>query len=147
MTVAETLGASERDLGTSSWETITQEQVDRFADTTGDHQWIHVDPERAAAGPFGRTIAHGHLVLSLLPRLMNDVLELSDRRLAINYGVDRIRFTAPVPVGSRVRLHATLVAAEPRGDGVLLRTRVELELEGSTKPALVGEVLSLAYAS
>jgi acyl dehydratase len=145
MTVAETVGAAGLELGTSGWRTITQEQIDGFAAATGDEQWIHVDRVRAAAGPFGQTIAHGYLLLSLLPSLAAEVLELADRRLVVNYGVDRIRFTAPVPAGSRVRLRARLVSADPRGEGVLLRLGVELELEGSERPALAGETLSLAY--
>ena len=139
-------GAAGRELGPSAWVSLDQAQVDAFAAATGDDQWIHVDPVRAAAGPFGRTVAHGYLTLALLPRLLGEILELADRRLAINYGIERIRFTAPVPVGSRVRLRATLAEVQPRGDGLLLRLAVVLELEGSEQPALVGETLSLVFA-
>ena len=139
-------GAAGRELGPSAWVSLDQAQVDAFAAATGDDQWIHVDPVRAAAGPFGRTVAHGYLTLALLPPLLGEILELADRRLAINYGIERIRFTAPVPVGSRVRLRATLAEVQPRGDGLLLRLAVVLELEGSEQPALVGETLSLVFA-
>ena len=146
LTVAELLDANGLDLGASDWRSIRQEDVNQFAVLTGDDQWIHVDALRASAGPFGRPVAHGYLLLSLLPLLMRELFELTDKRLSINYGIDRIRFTAPVTVGSRVRLHATVAEAHSRGDGVLVRTAVELELEGSEKPALVGEVLSLVFA-
>jgi acyl dehydratase len=133
------------DLGTSSWHRVDQERIDRFAEATGDHQWIHVDPEAAAQGPFGGTIAHGYLSLSMLPLLMSEVLSVTDSGMGINYGVDRIRFTAPVPSGSEVRLHATLRSAERRGEGVLCRVGVEVEIRGAEKPALVGETLSLFF--
>src|SRR6478752_384434 len=100
------------DLGTSEWIEVTQERIDTFAEATGDHQWIHVDPERAKQGPFGRTIAHGYLTLSLLPQLMPQVLTIEDSVMGVNYGVEKVRFTSPVPVGSRVRLHARLLGSE-----------------------------------
>jgi acyl dehydratase len=134
-----------RDLGTSSWVAIEQRQIDLFAEATGDHLWIHVDPEAAALGPFGQTIAHGYLTLSLLPMLFSEVMTVSDARMGVNYGVERVRFTAPVPSGSRVRLHAKLLGSERRPNGVLFRIGVEIEIEGRDKPALVGEVLFLAY--
>jgi acyl dehydratase len=135
----------ERELGTSSWVTIEQRQIDLFAEATGDHQWIHVDPVAAAQGPFGTTIAHGYLTMSLLPVLLSEVMTVSDAHLGVNYGVERLRFTAPVPSGSRVRLHARLIGTERRPNGALLRIGVEIEIEGQEKPALVGEVLFLAY--
>jgi len=138
------MGAEERDLGASEWWTIEQRHIDLFAEATGDHQWIHVDPERAAAGPFGGTIAHGYLSLSLLPRLMDDLFEVADAKVGINYGIDRIRFTSPVRSGSRVRLKARFASAEPKAGGVLYRVGVEVEIEGGERPALVGEVLYLA---
>lgn len=144
LTVAELERADELDLGASSWLTVDQSRIDAFAEATGDRQWIHVDPERAAAGPFGATVAHGYLTLSLLPILFEELLEVSDRRLGLNYGVDRIRFTAPVRAGSRIRLRARLRSSERRSAGVLARVGVELELEGSEKPALVGEILVLS---
>ena len=133
------------DLGASAWHEVTQEQVQLFADATGDHQWIHVDRERAAAGPFGGTIAHGYLMLSLLPQLLHGLLTIADARLGVNYGIERVRFTAPVPSGSDVRLKARLGASERRGEAVLYRVEVEVELRDSERPALVGEVLYLAY--
>jgi acyl dehydratase len=137
--------AGERVLGTSSWVPVDQRQIDLFAEATGDYQWIHVDPEAAAQGPFGQTIAHGYLTLSLLPVLLSEVISVTDARMGVNYGVERVRFTSPVPSGSRVRLHAKLLGSERRSNGVLLRLGVEVEIDGGDKPALVGEVLSLAY--
>jgi len=145
LTLAELEAAGERDLGVSDWETITQEQVNLFAEATHDHQWIHVDPEMAAQGPFGGTVAHGYLSLALLPYFVSQVLVLTDMRMGINYGTERVRFTSPVPVGSRVRLKARLNASERRGEGVLYRVGVEIEVEDADKPALVGEVVYLAY--
>jgi acyl dehydratase len=133
--------AGERDLGTSSWVRIEQRAIDLFAEATGDHQWIHVDPEAAAHGPFGTTIAHGYLTLSLLPALLSEVLRVTDSRMGVNYGIERIRFTAPVPSGSEVRLRARLRTAERRGEGVLYHVGVEIEIRGGEKPALVGEVV------
>jgi acyl dehydratase len=134
----------ERDLGTSSWVVVGQRQIDMFAEATGDHQWIHVDRAAAAQGPFGQTIAHGYLTLSLLPALVAELLEVTDQSMGINYGIDRIRFTQPVPSGSRVRLRARLLGGERRQDGVLYRIGVEIEIEGVERPALVGQVVYLA---
>ena len=145
LTLAELERAEERDLGTSDWVTIDQEQVNQFAEATHDRQWIHVDPEAAAKGPFGGTVAHGYLTLALLPHLVSQVLSVSDARMGINYGTEKIRFTAPVPVGSAVRLKARLLGAEPRGEGVLYRVGVEIEIRDAEKPALVGEVLYLVF--
>jgi acyl dehydratase len=145
LTLEELEHAGERDLGATDWVTLDQERINRFAEATGDHQWIHVDPELAAQGPFGGTIAHGYLSLALLPGLLPEVLTVEGARMGINYGIDRVRFTAPVPVGSRVRLKAKLTSAERRGDGVLYKLGVEVEIEGSDKPALVGEVLYLVF--
>lgn len=144
ITLAELAGSEERDLGSSPWVKIEQERVNLFADATGDHQWIHVDPEAAKAGPFGGTIAHGYLSLSLLPVLLSDVIRVSDARMGVNYGIDRLRFTSPVPTGSEVRAHARLLSAEPKGDGILYKVGVQLEIKGQEKPAMVGEVLFLA---
>jgi acyl dehydratase len=145
LTIAELEQSGERELGASSWHTIDQEKINLFAEATGDHQWIHVNPEAAAQGPFGGTIAHGYLSLSLLPGLLPEVLTVEGARMGINYGIDRVRFTAPVPVGSQVRLKARLVSAERRGGGVLYKLGVEVEINGSEKPALVGEVLYLVF--
>jgi acyl dehydratase len=127
-------------LGTSDWVTITQEAVNMFADATGDHQWIHVDPERAAAGPFGTTIAHGYMTLSLLPQLMHGLYTVKGIKMAINYGLNKVRFPAPVPVGSKVRAQTSLVSVEDIGNGaaqVIMSSTVEIE--GSAKPACVAE--------
>ena len=141
----EDLQAGERDLGASAWHTIEQRNIDLFADATGDHQWIHVDPEAAAAGPFGTTIAHGYLSLSMVVMLLAEVLTVEGARMGINYGIDKVRFTSPVPSGSEVRLHAKLLSGEPRGEGILYRIGVQVEIKGAEKPALVGEVLYLVF--
>jgi acyl dehydratase len=145
LTLAELEAAEELELGTSNWETIEQGQIDRFAEATHDHQWIHVDPEMAAQGPFGSTVAHGYLSLSMLPYFVSQVLSVTDARMGINYGTEKIRFTAPVPVGSQVRLKATLKGSEQRGEGVLYRLGVEVEIKDAEKPALVGEVVYLVF--
>jgi acyl dehydratase len=145
LTLAELEASTDRDLGTSAWETIDQRQIDLFAEATHDHQWIHVDPEAAAQGPFGTTVAHGYLTLSMLPYFVSQVLNVTDVRMGINYGTEKIRFTAPVPVGSQVRLKATLRDSERRGEGVLYRLGIEVEIKESEKPALVGEVLYLVF--
>src|SRR3954463_2792347 len=132
------------ELGASDWHLVDQERGDAFAEVTGDHQWIHVDPERAAAGPFGSTVAHGYLTLSMLPMLLAEVVTVSDAALGLNYGTEKIRFTKPVPVGSRVRLHAKLVKTQRRGPSVIWNVGVEVEIEGKEKPALVGEVVYMA---
>ena len=145
LTLAELEASEERELGTSEWETIDQKQIDLFAEATHDHQWIHVDLEAATQGPFGTTVAHGYLSLSMLPYFLSQVMSVSDSRMGINYGTEKIRFTAPVPVGSQVRLKAVLRSSERRGEGVLYRIGVEVEIRDSEKPALVGEVLYLAF--
>ena len=145
LTLAELESSKNRDLGKSEWETIEQPQIDLFAEATHDHQWIHVDPEAAAQGPFGTTVAHGYLTLSMLPYFVSQVLNVSDVRMGINYGTEKIRFTAPVPVGSQVRLKARLLSSERRGEGVLYRLGVEIEIKDAEKPALVGEVLYLVF--
>lgn len=145
LSLAELEASEDVDLGTSDWETIDQSQIDLFAQATHDHQWIHVDPEAAKQGPFGTTVAHGYLSLSMLPYFVSQVLNVSDVRMGINYGTEKIRFTAPVPVGSQVRLAATLRSSERRGEGVLYRLGVEIQIRDSEKPALVGEVLYLVF--
>jgi acyl dehydratase len=134
-------------LGFSEWVTVTQEQVDAFADATGDHQWIHVDVERARAeSPFGGPIAHGYLTLSLAPVLTAQILEVTGFRMAVNYGLDRVRFPSPVPVGSRVRASAVLEEATLLEGGALhVRMVVTLEVEGAEKPCCVATVLSRRY--
>jgi acyl dehydratase len=135
-----------RKLGTSDWFTVDQKTIDLFAEATGDHQWIHVDVERAARElPGGRTIAHGFLTLALLPRLSPTVYRIRNRSRAINYGSNKVRFTAMVPAGSRIRLHMTLKACEAIAGGVRLTVENEMEVEGSPRPCLVAETLSQVY--
>ena len=145
LTIADLESASEQDLGVSDWHTVTQEHINQFAEATGDHQWIHVDPDMAKQGPFGTTVAHGYLSLSLLPKLLGEVMTVSDAKMGVNYGTDKIRFTNPVPSGSRVRAKAKLVDSQRKGDGILYKVGVEVEIEGQEKPALVGEVLYLVF--
>ena len=134
------------EIGVSDWFTIDQDRVDAFADATEDHQWIHVDPERAAQGPFGTTIAHGFLTLSLTVRLGSDIeLDVGEPRMAINYGLDRVRFTAPVPVGSRVRARVELASAEEKGGSLQVKRNITIEREGEERPAMVAEALSRYY--
>lgn len=135
------------ELGVGEWVTVDQRSIDLFAQATGDHQWIHVDPERAADGPFGTTIAHGFLTLSLLPRLVADIYRVDGVRMGVNYGLDKVRFIAPVPVDARVRVRSVLRGVEPKGEGVL-RVLLEstIELEGSDKPACVAQTIAQLYA-
>jgi acyl dehydratase len=145
LTLAELESAAGLALEPSDWVTLDQQKIELFAEATGDHQWIHVDPEAAAKGPFGTTVAHGYLSLSLLPDLLGRVLKVTDARMGVNYGIEKVRFTAPVPSGSRVRLKPTIRTAERRGEGVLYNVAVEVEIEGADKPALVGEVVYLVF--
>jgi acyl dehydratase len=132
-------------LGYSDWMEITQERVNLFADATGDHQWIHVDPVRAAAGPFGTTVAHGFLTLSLLPEMGISAFELRDTRMGVNYGLNRVRFPAPVPVGSRLRGRFKLLSFEAIEGGAQLTFEVTMEREGSAKPVCIAESVSRRY--
>lgn len=133
-------------LGASDWITMDQATIDLFAEATGDHQWIHIDVERAAREmPGGRTIAHGFLTLSLLPRMTPTIYRVVKRSRSINYGCNKVRFTHPVPAGSRLRLHVTLKAVEPVKGGVRCTFENEMELEGSDRPCLVAETMSLTY--
>ena len=130
----------------SDWVEITQERVNQFADATGDHQWIHVDAERAKReSPFGGPIAHGYLTLSLLPKLMSDAIEIDGTRVSVNYGVNRVRFTDPVPVGSRVRARIGLAKFERIAGGAQLFWNVTIEREGAAKPAMIAETVSRRY--
>ncbi len=135
-----------RDLGASDWLEITQERVNLFADATGDHQWIHVDPERAKDGPFKTTIAHGYLTLSLIIPLFNDLLAITGVSMAVNYGLDKVRFPAPVPVGSRIRLTGSVDSVEDVRGGVQMKVVFTVEIEGSDKPACVAEAIYRQYA-
>ncbi|BBZ42583.1 MaoC family dehydratase [Mycobacterium conspicuum] len=138
--VADLAAATGETLGQSDWVTITQEDVNLFADATGDHQWIHVDPERAAKGPFGKTIAHGYMTLSLLPRLQHEIYTVNGIKLAINYGLNKVRFPSPVPVGSKVRAVASLVSVDDVGDGAVQAVvSTTVEIDGAPKPACVAE--------
>jgi acyl dehydratase len=141
LTIASLTEQSELDLGSSHWMEIDQPRIDAFADITEDPQWIHVDAERAATGPFGTTIAHGYLTMSLVAPVLNELFVVDDAVASINYGANKIRFPAAVPVGSRLRGRLTLVNAEPVAGGVQANLRVTMEIEGGDKPACVAEVL------
>jgi acyl dehydratase len=132
-------------LGYSNYRRITQEQVDLFAEATGDHQWIHVDPERAAAGPFGHTIAHGYLTLSLVPVLLGGVMKVDGVAMGVNYGTNKVRFTAPVPVGSEVRAGATLASVHDVDGGVQVALDVTVEVRDAIKPSCVAQVVFRYY--
>lgn len=135
-----------QEVAVSDWITITQEQVNLFAEATGDHQWIHVDVERAKAGPFGGPIAHGFLTLSLLPRFFQTSMEVRNVGMGVNYGLNKVRFMAPVPVGSRLRAHMKLLACDPiEKGGFQMNWLVTIEREGSDKPVCVAESLSRRY--
>jgi acyl dehydratase len=130
------------ELGPTDWLEVTQERVDAFADATGDHQWIHVDPARAGAGPFGTTIAHGYLTLSLVNYFLPEVVEVKGMAMGVNYGLDRVRFPAPVPVGARLRGGVEVLAVDDVAGGVQAAMRVTVEIEGGDRPACVADVLS-----
>ncbi|MBS0469405.1 MAG: MaoC family dehydratase [Proteobacteria bacterium] len=143
---AAVLEAVGRDLGSTDWLTITQERINTFADATGDHQWIHVDPERAKDGPFGKTIAHGYLTLSLANLFLPQLVQYQGLKMGVNYGCDKVRFPAPVPVGARVRGHGSVVAAESlKGDGVQVTVRISVQIEESDKPGCVVDTISRLY--
>ena len=146
LTLAELEASGDRDLGASDWHEITQGQIDQFAEATGDHQWIHVDPERARSGPFGMTIAHGYLTLSLVNLFLPQLLEVRGISMGVNYGADKVRFPAPVPVGSRIRGSGQLVEAESaKGGAVQAKVRVTVEIEGKDRPGCVADTISLFY--
>ena len=134
-----------QEIGSSNWLLIDQARLNLFADATGDHQWIHVDPERAAAGPFGAPIAHGFLTLSLLPMMFADGFAIDDVRMGVNYGLNRVRFVSPVPVGSRLRAHFKLLKYEALDGGAQLTVEATIEIEGSAKPACVAESVTRRY--
>lgn len=135
-----------QELGQSEWHEVTQEQVNAFADATGDHQWIHFDPEAAKAGPFGGPIAHGYLTLSMVPMLSVEAWVPDGIDMAVNYGLNRLRLPAPVPVGSKVRLRSSLVSAKDRPDGMVeVATAVTIEVEGAAKPSCVAETVTLFH--
>ena len=132
-------------LGYSEYHEITQEQVNLFADATGDHQWIHVDPERAKSGPFGGPIAHGYLTLSLAPSLIPEVVQVHGFSMGVNYGCEKVRFPSPVPVGSKLRAGAELVGVDDVASGVQVSMKLTFEVEGASKPSCVAEVVYRYY--
>jgi acyl dehydratase len=132
-------------LGHSDWHTVDQDQINRFADATGDHQWIHIDVERAKSGPFGTTIGHGYLTLSLAPIFIFQILKVEGAKLVVNYGLGKVRFPAPVPSGSRVRMGAEIGAVEPVAGGLQVQLNATFEIEGGAKPACVAEILFRYY--
>jgi acyl dehydratase len=138
-------GAAGRHLGYTEWREMTQERVNLFADATDDHQFIHVDPERAKQTPFGGTIAHGYLTLSLLAPIMGELMHVSDAKMGLNYGLDRVRFPAPLPVGARFRGGAEIVEVTEVPGGLQVKARCTVEVEGSEKPACVAECLVRLY--
>lgn len=143
--IDELRAAAGTEIGHGEWQEIDQDRIDKFADATGDHQWIHVDPERAAAGPFGTTIAHGYLTLSMLPVLTAGLAAVEGVRMGVNYGVNRVRFPAPVPVGSRIRARVDLLSVEDVPGGVQVTALVTVQREGGDKPVCVAETLSRYY--
>ncbi|HEY4958283.1 MAG TPA: MaoC family dehydratase [Caldimonas sp.] len=145
-TIAELQGLVGQEIGTSEWITVTQERIQLFADATNDHQWIHVDPERAKAGPFGTTIAHGFLTLSLLPEMSASAFSVRGTRMGVNYGLNKVRFPAPVQSGSRLRGRFKLTNYEPLEGGAQLTVEVTMEREGSEKPVCVAESVGRRYA-
>ena len=144
-TLAQLIACVGQEVAVSDWHTVTQEHVNQFADATGDHQWIHVDVERATSGPFGAPIAHGFLTLSLVAGFSQRTLKVSDVRMGVNYGLNKVRFMAPVPVGSRLRARQTLLGAQPLEGGMQLAWRTTVEREGADKPVCVAEPLSRFY--
>jgi acyl dehydratase len=133
------------EVAVGDWIEVTQERIQLFADATGDHQWIHLDRERAAAGPFGTTIAHGFLTLSLLPEMAAHAFEVRDTKMGVNYGLNRVRFPAPVPSGSRLRGRFRLLRVEPLEGGAQITMEVTMEREGSDKPVCVAESVARRY--
>lgn len=145
-TLAELAACVGQEVAVSDWIEITQERVNQFAQATGDHQWIHVDPERAKAGPFGAPIAHGFLTLSMLPVFFESSFKVTETRMGVNYGLNKVRFTSPVPVGSRLRARMTLLDAKPIDNaGLQMTWSVSVEREGAEKPVCVAESLSRQY--
>ncbi len=146
-TPAGLLDALGRSATADRWFPVDQARIDAFADTTDDHQWIHVDPVRAAAGPFGATVAHGYLTLALIPALTEGLVEVGGTGLVVNYGLDRVRFLQPVTAGSRIRATSTVTSAEPTPQGVRATFTVTVEIEGATKLALIAETVVLYFAA
>ena len=143
---ADVVGLAGTDLGYTDWLEITQDQINTFADATGDHQWIHVDPERAAAGPFGAPIAHGFLTLSLTVKFWSELFDVTDVTTRVNYGLDKVRFISPVKVGARVRMNALVAEVTEIAGGYQLTVDQTIEIEGAAKPAVVARGLYRFYA-
>jgi len=145
-TLADLAACTGQEVAISDWLTITQQQINLFAEATGDHQWIHIDPEKAAKGPFGGPIAHGFLTLSLIPKFFESSFDIIGSRMGVNYGLNKVRFTAPVPVGSRLRARMKLLATQPiDNDGFQMTWEVTVEREGSGKPVCIAESLVRRY--
>jgi acyl dehydratase len=145
-TIAELKELVGQEIGVSDWITVTQERIQLFADATNDHQWIHVDVERAKAGPFGTTIAHGFLTLSLLPEMAASAFGVRETRMGVNYGLNKVRFPAPVPSGSRLRGRFKLIGYDPLEGGAQITVQVTMEREGSDKPVCIAESIARRYA-
>ena len=145
-TVTELPGLAGTDLGDSTWLEITQDRVNTFADATDDHQWIHVDAERAATGPFGGTIAHGYLTLSLLIPMMSELLQVDGAAMAVNYGLNKVRFPSPVPVGARIRAHGVIAEVTDVEGGVQVTIDFTVEIDGVAKPACAAQGVYRYYA-
>ncbi|HSW20596.1 MAG TPA: MaoC family dehydratase [Ramlibacter sp.] len=144
--VASVQAAVGRDLGATDWLALTQQRIDTFADATGDHQWIHVDPQRAATGPFGACVAHGYLTLALANLFLPQLMRYERLKMGVNYGCDKLRFPAPVKVDSRIRGRGQVIAAEVlKGEGVQVTVRVTVEIEGADKPGCVVDTISRLY--
>ncbi len=141
----EILDAVGRDLGATEWVELTQERINKFADATDDHQWIHVDPERAKTGPFGACVAHGYLTLSLANLFLPQLVEIRNMRMGVNYGCEKVRFPAPVKAGKRIRGRGEVVAADKAGDGVQATIRITIDIEGEAKPGCVVDTISRYY--
>ena len=144
-TLAELAALAGQEITVTDWYEVTQQHINQFADATDDHQWIHVDAERAKAGPFGTTIAHGYLTLSLLAGFFDRALSVKDVRMGINYGLNKVRFMAPVPSGSRLRVRIALLGSEPIERGMQMAWKCTIEREGEAKPVCVAESLSRSY--
>lgn len=146
-TLAELKACIGQEVAVSDWELVTQERIDKFAEATGDFQWIHVDPERSASGPFGTTIAHGFLTLSMLPLFFQKAMTIKDAKMGVNYGLNRVRFTSPVPVGSELRARMKLISVEDiPNNGVQMVWEVTFERKGSDRPVCVAESISRRYS-
>ncbi len=141
----EILDAAGRDLGATEWVELTQERINKFADATDDHQWIHVDPERAKTGPFGGCVAHGYLTLSLANLFLPQLVEIRNMRMGVNYGCEKVRFPAPVKAGKRIRGRGEVIAADKAGEGVQATIRITIDIEGESKPGCVVDTISRYY--